>query len=960
MKNSIPVFISLVLITVMMYSCSNHKKRDAIQENIIQNADIDSSRVFKGVFDLSELTISRSPDSTRTIFVNTGEKMVDYDVSPAGPVVAALIKDGSGNYSIKFWQISQKKFSDSCAIFNGFTVTTIAWHPRASALFVIGIKDNTYHILKVEKDEKGWTAKSIFSSTNQLRRLVVCPRPFIVGYNDSLKEEYFAYRIFFGMANDDNSFRITTITETGSRFYQVVGLEKSISHFDEEDTPSVMKASYALPIAFHPDGNELLWEDKNHNFFVADYDNRVWGNSAPLAKGISNDGTITPTPNGMGLLHWQKDKPGIGLYIMNSRKEDRQIPEYQFTSTPSSVPDGKGIVGLTEANGRDALNYVPINVPLADVANAWMYSTSQEEMSLFQKNYGLFRPNTGDQLYKLYETENYYCGDYDMSTPTRPYMVTTDIFWELFGAAYQGLFITKERENAIPGFWQFIDKANNYFATAKNTSSWAPVFKALSDLNSDNKNNPEVERMYAQQSVYTDIQKDNFDYSELKPRGHYAADSEMQKYFMAFKYFTTIYTDKPELLKELNTLPNDIKGIAVKWIESYMGLISSPRSPLVWSNIKYNRPSYNEYPGEDPTLFPLSWGIDNEVIYSTIYHEKFPLDKQIIGKDGPRMLPSGLDLASVLGDGFAESLLQSDYDKYPNLRKVINHLKENFRKNSSNNTTLYDKWMNALAVQWVDTVMSPNGNTDKNIFNVKRLQTGLASWTTLRHTTILVNERDAAECGEGGFEEIVLSAPRGYVEPDPYTFSAIAGLFDAAISYVPESVKEKTNGMEDNEKGSLYDGIIKRLKETAKDARMFQAMAEKEKRGEPLTNEEYERILYVGRDAEHYFLIFESLTNKDYGLATPDPIAKIADVSGDQGNYLMAAVGNAMEWDNIVPFWGRHEIVKGSIYSYYEFPSEQLLNDKEWQEKVSTQEYPSWIKPYITKQSVNYPAITGY
>jgi len=139
-------------------------------------------------------------------------------------------------------------------------------------------------------------------------------------------------------------------------------------------------------------------------------------------------------------------------------------------------------------------------------------------------------------------------------------------------------------------------------------------------------------------------------------------------------------------------------------------------------------------------------------------------------------------------------------------------------------------------------------------------------------------------------------------------------------------------------------------------------MAEKERRGESLTNEENEKILYVSRVGEHLFLVFNSLSNKDYALSTPDPIAKIADVAGDGkiSPYLMSAVGNPMEWDYIVPFYGRHQIVKGSIYSYYEFESRLLLNDKEWREKVTKQEYLPWIKPFITNQSASGMAKTCY
>jgi hypothetical protein len=138
-------------------------------------------------------------------------------------------------------------------------------------------------------------------------------------------------------------------------------------------------------------------------------------------------------------------------------------------------------------------------------------------------------------------------------------------------------------------------------------------------------------------------------------------------------------------------------------------------------------------------------------------------------------------------------------------------------------------------------------------------------------------------------------------------------------------------------------------------------MAEKEKRGELLTNKENEKILYTARVAEHLFLIFNSLANPDYGLANPDPMPKITDVAGrSEIKYLMAAVGNPMEWNLIVPSFGRKQIVKGAVYSYYEFKSDKLLNDEEWREKVNKQEFPFWIKPYVTRRDASEMAETGY
>ena len=51
--------------------------------------------------------------------------------------------------------------------------------------------------------------------------------------------------------------------------------------------------------------------------------------------------------------------------------------------------------------------------------------------------------------------------------------------------------------------------------------------------------------------------------------------------------------------------------------------------------------------------------------------------------------------------------------------------------------------------------------------------------------------------------------------------------------------------------------------------------------------------------------------------------------------YLEAAVGRPLEWDQVVPYFGRREIVKGSVYSYYEFPSPTPLTDLAWAGKLA-------------------------
>jgi len=178
------------------------------------------------------------------------------------------------------------------------------------------------------------------------------------------------------------------------------------------------------------------------------------------------------------------------------------------------------------------------------------------------------------------------------------------------------------------------------------------------------------------------------------------------------------------------------------------------------------------------------------------------------------------------------------------------------------------------------------------------LQTGLASWATLRHATVLVNERVSAECGEGAFEFIEMRPPRGYVEPDVKSFGRIADLFASAVKLVSSTGAGLAGTLpaEDQASEALQQGLIRRLKETEAKARLFQTIAQKETGGEPLTAADYEEILYFGRVAEHHFLIYKSLANKDLALSMPNPIPKIADISdvGGGAPYGMVAVGRLM------------------------------------------------------------------
>jgi hypothetical protein len=502
----------------------------------------------------------------------------------------------------------------------------------------------------------------------------------------------------------------------------------------------------------------------------------------------------------------------------------------------------------------------------------------------------------------------------------------------------------------------------------KTNSPWAGIFRALDQVGSKaHPDDPEAQRIMRAGGVeHSSLLNGDFNYGELKPRGHYTTDDQGQRYFKAFRYLTSVSSQFKELLPpaQLSSLPPAAQEHARTWIRTYLVFIAPSRAPSVWSGLPELAPAYARHPSPTPAIFPLAWGFDNEAMLSTVFHPEWPADEQITGSAGNRWLPSGLDVAAALGSPLAQTLLAPEIAKYPPLAKALDSLRA--RSPAAGTPppgNLYDRWIEALGTSWADTTGIP-GEPARELWDTKRLQTGLASWATLRHATVLVNERAVAECGEGGFEWIQLTPPRGYVEPAPGVFEAIAGLFDSAADAVKNSTALGVGKVpsENGDEQDLRKGVLRRLGEAAANSRLFAGIARKEVKGEPLSADEYEQILHVGRAAEYHFLIFKGLANPQFALSNPDPMPKIADVAGGASGipYLHSAVGAPLEWDQIVPFFGRREIVKGSVYSYYELQSPVPLSDNDWRARLAGAARPAWVVPFISNEILSCPAKDPY
>jgi hypothetical protein len=885
------------------------------------------------------LTVHAAPAAPVSYELPVGLTVRDFEVSPAGDQVALVTEDAAHRQQLAFWRYGTGGAARTVEVPAGTRVASVTWRPDAGRLFLLATDARGSRILGLDPLAEMFAATTIYTSRVPLRRLVVGPRPFAGSWTGAP-----AYRLFFGQQLPDGGFALRAVNEAGKAPYTVVGPTRDPQYAREEFEPNTTIAASALPVGFHPAGNALIWEDGQRCLHKKPYQDRNWGDSVPF--GGHCGAIIAYAPNGAATLEWAAGKPGLRVRGLIDGSDRVVLDSYHLLSVPSQTPDGRGLVGLTRDGGRSTLQYLPLSLPLADVANAWMFLGGADDQQRFVRDGGLFRnlPNWS-QLYELNDSEFY---SYKQRlTATRPYFVTTDLFWEVYGAAFDGLFIVIERERAMPAFQTFVHAVTSSLQQSAPGTAVARAFSAIQAvLEHGEAGSPEAQRILNAQGTAVTPVGEELDYSQLQPRGHYKTEAQ-QRYFRAMRYLSLLRLSRSDAAT-LRGLGPQVAKAAEDWIGSYRPFIAPSRLDLVWGNETAKTPiASGAGPAGDVGMFPVSWAWDNEALNNVIYHNSWPRPEQIVAADGrPRLLPSGLDFAAILGNADAKQLLDEEglLATYPDLAARIAATARRFAADRERRPpgSLYEKWISALATQWADAARVPE--ISGRLWDVKRLQTGLASWATLRHSSILVNDQAAAEAGEGGFEDIVMAPPRGYVEPDPATFGAIADLFDATAAMVKSTPLLASDPAHDPE---VRDGIIRRLMRSRDDVRQFEAIARKELAGQPLDPDDYAAIAYVGGTVEHNFLVFMSLSNPSYALSTPDPMMKIADVAGTR-DKLEVAVGRPLEWDQIVPFYGCREIVQGAIYSYYELTAPEPIDDARWWEIVDAQDRPPWVAPFLS------------
>jgi hypothetical protein len=214
---------------------------------------------------------------------------------------------------VTLWRISTGKTERLWNVPAGFRAESPAWHPMARSLFLPGRRANASVIIRLRRTAAGWQPKIIFRGRKPLRRLVASPRPFTKGQDNSRP----FYRLFFAVERPGRTCLIASVSGQGKSHSELTWTRKTPAA--PEVTPPVpypvqqIEAASALPMAFHPAGHLFLWEGSKRCFQVAHYEISNWGKSVPLLDGKLCGGSVTPTPNGIGLLRWRAGMHGVEL-----------------------------------------------------------------------------------------------------------------------------------------------------------------------------------------------------------------------------------------------------------------------------------------------------------------------------------------------------------------------------------------------------------------------------------------------------------------------------------------------------------------------------------------------------------------------------------------------------------------------------------------------------------------------
>jgi len=314
-----------------------------------------------------------------------------------------------------------------------------------------------------------------------------------------------------------------------------------------------------------------------------------------------------------------------------------------------------------------------------------------------------------------------------------------------------------------------------------------------------------------------------------------------------------------------------------------------------------------------------------------------PFTYVISGAGRPiRGFPRGLDTMALLGSERAvywlDELNDSSYENYSAKYGELDSEFSNFSAVDWNRN-LYWSWLYSLQPLLKDYGNGYPTFMQTDAWQDKELSTSLASWTELRHDTILYAKQSYTVLEGSAMEPPEEKPVVGYVEPVPDFYARLLAL-----------TKMTNQGLD--EMGVLDPVSKSRLTELESILSRVQVISEKELENEELTEEDYEFIKNFGGQLEGVIADVDEKARKT---------TVVADVHTDANTEAVLEEGVGYVDMVIVAYKlpdGRILIGAGPVMSYYEFkqPMEERLTDEKWREMLEEKppERSEWSSTYIS------------
>ncbi|WP_187151945.1 DUF3160 domain-containing protein [Methanosarcina siciliae] len=295
-----------------------------------------------------------------------------------------------------------------------------------------------------------------------------------------------------------------------------------------------------------------------------------------------------------------------------------------------------------------------------------------------------------------------------------------------------------------------------------------------------------------------------------------------------------------------------------------------------------------------------------------------------------RGFPRGLDTMALLGSERAvywlDELNDSSYENYSLRYGELDSEFSNF-STADWNRNLYWSWLYSLQPLLKDYGSGYPTFMQTDAWQDKELTTSLASWTELRHDTILYSKQNYVIATE---LPIFGNRTVGYVEPVPAFYNRLLALTRMTgdglgeLDALDEDSKRRFESLE---------SILERLID----------ISEKELENEELTEEDKFYIFEFGERLEMLGGVDEE-TRKT---------TLVADVHTEPNSELVLEEGTGYVDMIIVAYKlpdGRVFLAAGPVMSHYEFkqPMSERLTDEKWREMLEEEppEKPEWTSTY--------------